>query len=87
MIKLTLITAVWCPSCLIMRPRYQTFISKNPEIDFKELDFDTDDAMVRKLSVGKTLPVAIIEDERHELLRIVGEKSAHEIERLLKPCL
>ncbi len=87
MIKMTLITAVWCPSCLIMRPRYQNFVSKNPEIQLRELDFDTDEGMVRPLSIGKTLPVVIVENESRELIRIVGEKSPHEIERLLKTFL
>ena len=87
MIKMTLITAVWCPSCLIMRPRYQAFISKNQKVLFEELDFDTDEDKIRALSIGKTLPVVILRSDDRELIRVIGEKSPHEIERLLKPFL
>lgn len=87
MIKIRLITAVWCPSCLIMRPRYQALVMKHPQFVFEELDFDTDGKTVESLSIGKTLPVAIIDSDDQEFLRIVGEKSPHEIERLVNPLL
>lgn len=70
-----LITAVWCTSCLIMRPRYQMVLAQHPQWTFEEIDFDSDPDTISGLKPGKTLPVAIIEKDGKELGRIIGEKS------------
>ena len=61
--KFTLISAIWCPSCIIMRPRFYE-IAKEKKITLNELDFDDDEKEVDKLNVGSTLPVLIIYDEK-----------------------
>ena len=38
--KYIMISAIWCPSCIIMRPRYQKLLGNIP---FQELDFDDDE--------------------------------------------
>ena len=78
--KILLMTAVWCPSCLIMRPRYQAFVQKHPEFSFEEVDFDDNPTLVKKLGVGKTLPVAIVYAGEREVTRIIGEHSPKIIE-------
>lgn len=81
--EVVLITAIWCPSCIIMRPRYNKII-KDLGLSFSELDFDDDEKEIDKYSIGKTLPVCIIMKDKNELLRIVGEKSEKELNKLFQ---
>lgn len=81
--NIVLVTAIWCPSCIIMRPRYQK-IFKEMNINFKELDFDDDEQEVDKLHIGKTLPVCIVYKDNEEKQRIIGEKNEKEINRIIK---
>jgi len=81
--QIVLITAVWCPSCLIMRPRYQDYVKRHPGWQFTEIDFDESPNIVKQYGVGKTLPAAIVVSEGKELARVVGEQSVKELEKNL----
>lgn len=74
--KIILVTALWCPSCLIMRPRYQTVVSSRANLTMEEFDYDENPQIVKSKKISSTLPVAIIYDEQgREILRLVGEIS------------
>lgn len=82
--KILRVSAIWCPSCIIMRPIYDE-IAKKYGFETKELDYDFDEDEVSKLEVGKKLPVAIIYDnDDQELARICGEKKSKEIEEIIE---
>lgn len=85
--KIVLITALWCPSCLIMRPRYQTVVKSHLDLTMEEFDYDENPKLVKDKKIGSTLPVAIIYDEQEkEISRFIGEispkKLAEKIEQL-----
>ncbi|HAV19578.1 MAG TPA: hypothetical protein DCX17_00950 [Firmicutes bacterium] len=82
--KIVFISAIWCPACLIMRPRYQTFCSNKNSFVLQELDFDDDASLIKQLNIGKTLPVAIVYDGSKELKRLSGEMSLKKIEEQLR---
>ncbi len=72
--KILLITAVWCPSCLIMRPRYQTLTREFDKISLEEIDFDENPSLIKQHHIGHVLPTAIIFDETgQERTRLIGE--------------
>lgn len=80
--KLIVISSVWCPSCLIMRPRYID-LSKKYNLELIDYDYDTDEEVVNKYNVGDVLPVCIIlKDE--EVTRIIGEKSTKELNNIIE---
>ena len=79
-IKLIRISAVWCPACLIMRPRMQEIEKKFPNFEHIEYDFDLDEEVIAKYNVGEVLPVFILVDGDKEVTRLVGEKTVAEIE-------
>ena len=80
--KCVMVSAVWCPACLIMNKRYSKLKEKFPEWTFKKLDIDFDEEVVEKLAVGKTLPVFIVYDEaHHEVRRVVGELNEKQLEQ------
>lgn len=82
--KILRISAIWCPSCIIMRPIYDEIV-KEYNLESEELDFDFDEERVEPLEIGNTLPVAIIYDnENKELKRICGEKNINQIREIIK---
>ena len=78
--KLLVISAVWCPSCLILNKQLKE-INKNIEIE--KLDYDLDSDKIEKYNVGNTLPVLILEKDNIEIKRLIGERSKQEIEAFL----
>ncbi len=81
--KLIKISSVWCPSCLIMNPRYMEII-KVKNIQYEEYDYDMDADIVEKYKVGNLLPVVIVLDNDKELARIIGEKSKKELIKIFE---
>lgn len=79
--NITVITALWCPSCLLMRTRIETFRKNHPSITFSSLDYDFDEEKVLPLNVGRKLPVFIVyNQEGEELKRFKGERTLEELE-------
>lgn len=81
--KLIKISSVWCPSCLIMNPRYMEVI-ETKNIQYEEYDYDMDTDIVEKYKVGDLLPVVIVLDNDKELTRIIGEKSKKELIKIFE---
>lgn len=77
---LIIISAVWCPSCLILKKHLKR-LTDEYNINYKLLDYDLDEEEVSKYNVGDKLPVIIYGDKR-----LIGEKSYDEIIEFLKEC-
>lgn len=76
--------AIWCPACLVMRPRYNKVLSNYDDIEVIEYDYDIDNDMVKDYNIGKLLPeVIFMDDDDNELERIVGEVSIKKIEEIV----
>ena len=76
--KLIIISAVWCPSCLILKKELKR-LKEEYDIEYKILDYDLDD--VDKYNIGDKLPIMIYNDKR-----LIGEKSYEEIVSFIKDC-
>lgn len=77
--KLIVISAVWCPSCLILN-KHLKYIKDNKNIEIVKYDYDLDEEFIEKYDVKDKLPVIILEDSNsNELNRIIGEKSLEEL--------
>ena len=61
--KLIVISAVWCPSCLILKKHLKK-IKNEYNLDYGILDFDLDEDEVSKYNVGDKLPVIICNSQR-----------------------
>ena len=83
MMKVIMITAIWCPSCIIMRSRYDELL-KHYNITKIEYDFDDDTDLITPFKIGSILPVVIFMKDQEEVLRITGEKSKKELTKLLE---
>lgn len=73
--KLLVISAVWCPSCLIVKKNLKKLKEEYSNIEVNYLDYDLDEDEVSKYNVGDILPVMILENDS----RLIGEKSYDEI--------
>ena len=72
--KLLKIGAVWCPGCLVMKPRLQEIEKEIPELVTEFYDFDKDKEVMQKYSVNHKLPVFIFLDKNeNEISRLTGE--------------
>ena len=80
--EITVVSAVWCPSCLILKKHLKKLNKNYPDLKINTLDYDFDEEEVKKLNVGKILPV-IIKYENDEEKRLIGEKTYEEIEEFL----
>jgi len=76
--KIIVISAVWCPSCLILK-KYLKKLKEEYDLDIEMLDYDLDEEEVSKYEPGNKLPVMIYNDNR-----LVGEKNYDEIVNFLK---
>lgn len=76
--KVVIITAVWCPSCLILKKNLKK-LNEEYKLELETLDYDFDEEEVSKYDVGDKLPVIITKNNR-----LVGEKSYEEIVEFLK---
>ena len=77
--ELIVISAVWCPSCLIIKKELKKLKEEINNINITQLDYDLDD-QVKDYNVGEKLPVIILIDEnKKEIGRLIGEKNYKEI--------
>lgn len=79
MAKITVISAVWCPSCLILKKNLKKLQEEYKDIEIEMLDYDFDEEEVAKYNVGEKLPVIIFGENR-----LIGEKTYEEIINFLK---
>ena len=78
--KIIVISAVWCPSCLILKKHLKK-VHDEYQLEYEMLDYDLDEEKVKEYNVGDKLPVIVYEDKR-----LIGEKSYDEIVEFLKEC-
>ena len=78
--EIIVISAVWCPSCLILKKELKK-LHEEYNLDFKMLDYDLDEDEVKEYNIGDKLPVIIYDDKR-----IIGEKTFEELVDFFKEC-
>ena len=78
--ELLVISAVWCPSSLILNKHLKKLKEEYSNLIISRLDYDMDEEKIFKYNIGDKLPVMILLDEEgNELKRLIGEKSYNEI--------
>ena len=77
--EIIVVSAVWCPSCLILKKNLKKLQEEYSNIEIKMLDYDFDEEEVMEYNVGDKLPVIIYGENR-----LIGEKTYEEIVSFLK---
>jgi len=78
--EIIVISAVWCPSCLILKKELKK-LNEEYDLSYKMLDYDFDEDEVNKYNIGDKLPVIIVNDKR-----LIGEKTYEELVDFFKEC-
>lgn len=78
--KIIIVSAVWCPSCLVMNKMWKKFKEDYPDVEIEKYDYDFDEEIVEKYNVGKKLPVTIfVDSDGNEVNRLEGEITYEEV--------
>ncbi|MBN1168470.1 thioredoxin family protein [Candidatus Woesebacteria bacterium] len=76
--------AVWCPGCLVMKPRWKEIEEENPWLKTEYYDFDENKEMVDRYHIDKNLPTFVFLDKNEEeFLRLQGEHSKKELVKII----
>ena len=76
--------AVWCPGCIIMRPRWKEIEKENLWLNTEYYDYDEKEDIAKKWNVTSILPVFIFLDNNNkEVLRLNGEQSKKNLLKLI----
>ncbi len=76
--------AVWCPGCLVMKPRWGEIESENQWLQTEYHDFDNDKEAVEKYNINDVLPAFVFLDkEGKEFLRLTGEISKDKLIQII----
>mgnify|MGYP001086310860 CR=1 FL=1 len=76
--------AVWCPGCLVMRPRWQEIEKENSWLKTEYYDYDKDKEMVAKYKIDENLPTFVFLDkDGKEFLRLTGEISKEKLVKII----
>lgn len=82
--KIVRIGAIWCPSCLIMRPIFENVEAMFPEVTSLVYDIDLDEE-ASDYNVGSILPVFILLDEKNkEICRLIGEQKKEVLVKMIE---
>ncbi len=76
--KLIKISAIWCPSCLIMEKIWKEIQEEYKDFEYISYDYDLDDES-ELFNPGNILPVIILLKDDEEVIRFIGEKTKEQI--------
>ncbi|MDD5751304.1 MAG: thioredoxin family protein [Candidatus Peribacteraceae bacterium] len=77
--------AVWCPGCLVMKPRWAEVEREHAWLKTEFYDFDQNKDVVETYHVDRNLPVCIFLDgQGHELTRLHGEVEKERLVALIQ---
>lgn len=72
--------AVWCPGCIVMKPRWEEIEKENPWLETEYYDYDENKEMVEKYKIDEVLPVSVfLNKDEKEILRLQGEVEKKEL--------
>ena len=75
--------AVWCPGCLVMKPRWQEVETENPWLETEYFEFDEHKDLAAKYDIEKLPAFIFLDKQNKELTRLIGEPSKKEIINLI----
>ncbi|MFA7076726.1 MAG: thioredoxin domain-containing protein [Candidatus Izemoplasmatales bacterium] len=82
--KIIRVTAMWCMSCLVMKKTWGKVFGKYPDIIIEDYDFDDDEEFLSKYNLSEVLPVLIFIENDTEVLRVLGEKSEKQLNKIIE---
>ena len=82
--RIVLISAIWCGSCIIMKNKWNE-LEKEYNLNIIRYDYDMDEDEIKKYDVGVILPVSILlDDKNNEIYRVIGEKNKDDLIKIIE---
>ena len=77
--------AVWCPECLVMKPRLEKIERELPwlDIQYYEIDERENEEMVKKYNIENPPVFVFINKEGEEFMRLEGEIDRKELKEII----
>jgi thiol-disulfide isomerase/thioredoxin len=76
--------AVWCPSCILMKLRWEKIQKELSWLQIEYYDYNQDKEMIARYNIGRDIPLAIFLDQQNnELNRWQGEIDRQELIKFL----
>ena len=77
--------AVWCPECLVMKPRFEKIEQELPWLDTKyyEIDERKNEEMVKKYNIKNPPVFVLINKDGEEFMRLEGEIDRKELKEII----
>lgn len=83
--KVLKIGAVWCPGCIVMKPRWKEIENELSWLQTEYYDFDESKDIVNKYKIDDKLPVFIwLDKDGNEIERLVGEIEKEKLLELIE---
>lgn len=76
--------AVWCPSCLVMRPRWEKIEAELPWLETEHYDVDENEELVKKYGLDDYPVFIFLNKKGEEILRLQGEIDRKELIKLIE---
>lgn len=74
--KVLILTAVWCPACIVVKNTIKKIQKEYPTFQPEYLDIDEEEALAQQYEPLKVLPIFILLNEHNQVIkRISGELS------------
>ncbi len=72
--------AVWCPGCIIMKPRWQEIEAELPWLKTQYYEYDENQKLIEQYQIGQEIPVFVFLDKNEkEFARFKGEINKKEL--------
>lgn len=77
--------AVWCPECLVMKPRFKKIEQELPwlETQYYEIDERENEEMVKKYNIENPPVFVFLDKNNQEFLRLEGEIDRKELKEII----
>jgi len=78
--------AVWCPSCLVMRPRWEKIERENEWLNTEYFDIDEFPEMIERYDLKEYPTFIFLDKDKKEIERKQGEISEKDLLDLINNC-
>lgn len=77
--------AVWCPECLVMRPRFEKIEKELPwlKTEYYDIDEDENGEILQKYNIKEPPVFIFLDKENNEFLRLKGEVDRQELKKII----
>jgi len=74
--------AVWCPGCIVMKPRWKELEGRYSWLETEYIDYDDEREKADRYGVDDKLPVFVfLAEDGSELARLKGEVTEDKLEK------